>query len=736
MTWLTKARNWAAKALSSDEMRHSTGQAVFLTMLDAPDVDTMARDVGDGTGSDVLMTPIRWLQRAMSQSPLMVIDEEGAAVPTNALQALLDKPNEFYSMQHLLAGTVFSLVTDGNGYWIPAQSSNSRTSELWYAPHDTMEPMWPKDGKEFISHYRYRPTGGTELRLEVDEVIHFRESFDPQNARKGLSPLKGLLREIWTDNEAAVFTAALLRNGGVPGLMLSPKGDHTISKEDADATKAIIDTKFTREGRGRTIVMAGETNLEQFGFTPQQLDLSPLRNIAEERVTAAVGVPAAVVGFGAGLQSTKVGATMRELRQLAWHNGVIPLQEIIAAEILRSLGEEFKAPGITFDRSEVAALRENEDSIARRVERLVRAGILTRAEAKAELGIETVPADDVYLLPLSTVEVPASGTEKAKLAPVVPFDRSDGILWHCKCGKGGVEFLDGELFCDSCLPGAKAKHHGSLLEQRLIETAPHREAPEQVASFARRIDTIRRNASRHFEAALIDVFERLGVLAERAAREVLGVGELASAVPGETKQDDPLEADAMFSALDLAEITRELQQAIEGGYQVLAEEIAEALGTSFGIDFVLTEQAQLEILREGGLRAGLIDLDAQTHDALFDALAEGRAEGLAGDNLARRIRERIEAGPWRDVATRARVIARTEGAHAANTATLQAARSMEGVEMMMVHDNRTGHDDDVCSAIDGRVVTIQEAEAMGLAHPNCTRSFSPIPALLLQEMGL
>jgi hypothetical protein len=61
---------------------------------------------------------------------------------------------------------------------------------------------------------------------------------------------------------------------------------------------------------------------------------------------------------------------------------------------------------------------------------------------------------------------------------------------------------------------------------------------------------------------------------------------------------------------------------------------------------------------------------------------------------------------------------------------------MEGVERVMVHDNRTGHDDDVCSAIDGRVVTIEEAEAMGLAHPNCTRSFTPLPAALIEEMGL
>jgi hypothetical protein len=70
-------------------------------------------------------------------------------------------------------------------------------------------------------------------------------------------------------------------------------------------------------------------------------------------------------------------------------------------------------------------------------------------------------------------------------------------------------------------------------------------------------------------------------------------------------------------------------------------------------------------------------------------------------------------------------------------ASIQAARSMTGVEMMMIHDNRSGFNDEVCMAMDGRVVTIAEAEQlMADEHPNGTRSATPIPELLLEEMGL
>ncbi len=706
--YLKALGSWAAKAISSDEMRHSGRQSVFLNQLDPVDKTTMARDVGDGTSSDVLMTPVRWLQRAMVQAPMVVVDDDGAADPGNALQDLLDNPNEFYSMRHLLDATTFDLVVGGNAYWIPTQNLNDRTFELWHAQNHTMTPKWPDDGSVFISHYEYKPQGGGVIRLEPDEVIHFRNGFDPENDRLGLSPLRGLLREIWTDNEAAAFTAALLRNGGVPGLVISPRAqEDSIEPEEAEAIEARIESKVTRENRGKILVMSTHTRLEQFGFSPQQMDLSPLRDMSEERVTAALGVPAAVVGFGSGLASTKVGATMRELRQLAWWNGVIPLQSIIAAEVHRSLGEEFGAAGVSFDRSDVEALSESEDAIAARVTRLVNAGILTRGEAKEELALETTTGDDVYLLSVAIQEVPAVGAKELKLAPVID--------WRAE-----ADAIDASI--------DETKHHGSLLEQDIIANAPRREPPPQAVEFANRVAAIRATVPARFESILTATFEELGTLvSDQVMADLQARGE-ASAGAGSTKGHSP--------DVDISAITRKLEADVIALYQALAEETGEALGASFGIEFELSEAAQQAVLQEGGLRVGLLDLDTQTRDALFDSLEAARGEGLAGDALARRIRDDISAGPWRDVATRARVIARTEGAHAANTATLQSARSIPDVQMVMVHDNRTGHDDDICSDINNTVITIERAEALGLAHPNCTRSFTPMPAALLQELGL
>ncbi|KKL92853.1 hypothetical protein LCGC14_1880550, partial [marine sediment metagenome] len=388
------------KALS--EMRFPGRSFVF---FDFPQIETdkIAEEIGDGTSSDIVVTPIRWLQRAFSEATITVTID-GEIAENDPLPELIATPNEFYSSDHLYAGTLWSLLTAGNAYWLKVRNGNGKVVELWWVPDQLIEPKWPDKGDVFISHYQYN-VGGNEIKLEPADVVHFRDGVDPQNMRKGLSPLRSLLREIWTDNEAAVFTAALMRNGGVPGIVISPDGDQTITPAEAEHAKEFFTNEFTRERRGKPIVMSGKTKVEQFGFSPQQLDLSPLRDVSEERVTAALGVPAAIVGFGAGLQSTKVGATMRELRQLAWHNGVMPLQQIISSTLQRSLLPDLSDKGIVeFDNSEVAALADDENKHVERVTSLVKAGIWTRGEGRSETGKEAGPNDDVYLLPLNVLE--------------------------------------------------------------------------------------------------------------------------------------------------------------------------------------------------------------------------------------------------------------------------------------------------------------------------------------------
>ena len=62
-------------------------------------------------------------------------------------------------------------------------------------------------GSAYLTGYEYNPNGAP-ITYDPADIVHFRDGMDPDNTRKGLSPLASLLREIFTDDEAVAMTAS------------------------------------------------------------------------------------------------------------------------------------------------------------------------------------------------------------------------------------------------------------------------------------------------------------------------------------------------------------------------------------------------------------------------------------------------------------------------------------------------------------------------------------------------
>src|SRR5215813_12549866 len=280
-----------------------------------------ARDLGDGLSSSVVMPIVQFLQRTFPEAQPIVQRREGAkweTVQGHPLPRLLAQPNAYYSGAQLWMTSMVDWCWLGESYWRVIPARGGRPAELWWLPWWSCQPEWPADGSEFVSHYRYGFEAQTSMVLPLEQVIHFRHGLDPRNIRHGLPPLRGILQDIWVDQEASLIVGTLLRNMGIPGLILSPKGDAMLGEAEVERIKHYISTRFTGDHRGEPLALGAPTDVSKLGFAP-----SDLRNTAEERASAALGIPAAVVGFGTGLETTKVGATMSEMRKLAWMNGII-----------------------------------------------------------------------------------------------------------------------------------------------------------------------------------------------------------------------------------------------------------------------------------------------------------------------------------------------------------------------------------------------------------------------------
>lgn len=654
-----------------------------------------AREVGDGLDSSVVTAPIQWLQRALPEARLTVVqrkaDGSTEEQANHAMLQLIQRPNPYYGDIALWGGTVLSWCTGGDAYWIKARNRVRRPVELWWVPHWMIEPKAPIDGGELISHYEYRPGGGEVIRLEREDVVHFRCGIDPRNPMKGLAPLAGAIREIFMDLESSNFVASLLRNMGVPGVVISPKGGAMPAPEDVEATKTWFKEAFGGDNRGGPLVMGAPTDVAPYGFNPQQMNMSEARDVAEERVCACLGIPAAVVGFGAGLETAKVGATMEELFKTAWRNGVLPLARALADELDRSLLPDFgDVAGLkcSWNTDEVLALQEDEDKQVDRWNKMLSAGGVELFEYRTALGLPADESHRIYLRPFSVLEVPAAELGRRQA------------------------------------PAAEPKQRGQK-EQASEEAMRRGEA------YLAMLAAQERGLSTAFETALTPFFRRIGKAARAAAAPLLstsletGLGEPKGRKAAKAEGDDPIIARVM-ELLGIDAWQTELTQAYGAHYLEVANAVNDAAERA-GLGANLPDPVARAIVAAGGRRAGLLDLDRQTRQALFEALAEGRAEGEGVQQLADRIELYVEGGPWNTAEIRARIIARTETKFAQNLSTIERARAA-GVDSFVVFDGRFGLPRSLPEHIarNGSIVSAEEALAMAMTeHPNGTLSFAP-----------
>lgn len=307
---------------------------------------------------------------------------------------LINNPNPFYSGDMLWGATIMSIESAGNSYWLKVRNDLGAVTELWYIPHWMIFPAWDRDGNNYITHYVYR-VNGKVFRIEVENIVHIRSKFlDPLNPRMGMAPLDAALREICTDNEAATFMSAILRNGGFPGLVVCPADDiEPLSSEQRQDLKRMFDEEFTGDGRGGTLVQSIPIKIETPGYTPEQMVLEKTRGMSEERICACLELPPVVVHLGTGLRSSSAKASRRDAKRQAYDSKIIPLQKHLVAQVTIQLMPEFtpsKKVKLGWDLSGVLVLQEDINEKYKRLQIACGGPWLTPDEVRESEGYQKI----------------------------------------------------------------------------------------------------------------------------------------------------------------------------------------------------------------------------------------------------------------------------------------------------------------------------------------------------------
>jgi hypothetical protein len=156
------------------------------------------------------------------------------------------------------------------------------------------------------------------------------------------------------------------------------------------------------------------------------------------------------------------------------------------------------------------------------------------------------------------------------------------------------------------------------------------------------------------------------------------------------------------------------------------------LNMSFNVPDLLARR----IIEEGGKRVGLLDLDNGLKSKLFEIIRQARSEGKGPDEIARRIRDEIPAGPWSSTKVRADVIAKTETKYAQNMSAIANYRASGYVKSVQAFDNLIGYNDEECMARDKQVFSFDQAEVETKEeHPNGTLIWAPYTSELVSKPG-
>jgi HK97 family phage portal protein len=380
-----------------------------------------ARVAGDLGLNGVVASAIDWYVRNYPQATPRyyrpVDSQQAEPVEDHPVLQLMAQPDPMIMGSLFWGWVIQDFKLFGNTYLRKIRSSTRGTvTALQFLPQDMVRPVG--NGVNPLTHYIYT-TDGRSFDIPVSDIIHIRYGRDPSDIRIGRAPLTAVLREIATDNTASTTAYGLLANGAMPSLIVGPDAKETsvdMSMDDARQVKRQLHEDLTGDGSGGIVVMTGAYKMDRVSLTPSELALDSVRRVPEERICSALGINPMVLGLGSGLERSTY-SNYERAQQAAWEDGMVPLlrtlADAITADLLPEYPETQQGDYVMYDLETVRALADDMQAEAVRAEKLYKAGIIDRAEAKRIAGLEAVPEDEGQLHPTAIPVQSGNGFEGA-----------------------------------------------------------------------------------------------------------------------------------------------------------------------------------------------------------------------------------------------------------------------------------------------------------------------------------
>jgi HK97 family phage portal protein len=358
---------------------------------------------GASTWNSAVFACLAVKARAFQEAPLRVFRFHGdgteAWLDDHPLMELLADPHPSLSQPEFNFWVSTCLDTAGEAFLRKIRNRAGQVVQLWPLSPLAVTPETTEDDKRagvFISHYVVDDGTDARLELPVDDVVHFRNGVDDADHRRGMSPLRRLLREVASDEEATRFLEDLLHNFAVTSLAVTVPPGPVLTEDQARQIRDRLRADYggADRNRGHVAVVANGATLQQVGFSPQQLDLKTAHYIPETRICAVLGVPPTLIHLASGLEHS-IYNNVEQGQEHFYEQTIAPLWRAVAAtytkQLLRPDFTQDRAVRMKYDIAKVGALQENKDAQFTRLSLAVDKGWMTKDEARAEVGLDPLP---------------------------------------------------------------------------------------------------------------------------------------------------------------------------------------------------------------------------------------------------------------------------------------------------------------------------------------------------------
>jgi HK97 family phage portal protein len=361
-----------------------------------------------------------------ASEPEMIVRTKGKnpkpLPPEHPLSRLLAAPNEHESMKEFLERILIDINAAGYAYIHKGRNRSGQVIRLFRLRPDHVFPI-PGDNIAEILGYEFRPgNGARDQIIPVNDLIRINLP-DPLDDHSGLSPLMVAAKFLNIHGEAARYLQDYFLNGAVPaGFIVMQSGP--INPSERSRVMAEFQETFGKGSGGgergnwhRWGVIGGDVDFKQIAPDIDKLKLDEVWGTAESNICSAFRVPAVLVQAKIGLQRNTY-SSHREARTSLWEDTLPPQFNRIKSAFNRGLviAETNEEIEIAFDMTDVAALAESEDVKIKRAADKFSSGLITRNQARAEIGETELPIDYI-VVPSGAVEVDKNGKPVAPPQP-------------------------------------------------------------------------------------------------------------------------------------------------------------------------------------------------------------------------------------------------------------------------------------------------------------------------------